>query len=113
MAIFTTGLRSQETSRRTVTLATMSNVKTALDVFETDMGRYPTTDEGLNALFSYYSQNPYWKGPYISNPPVDAWGHPFIYKCPGFDDPTSYDLISSGPDGIEGTPDDLNKFTEY
>ena len=41
--------------------------------------------------------------------PVDGWGNTLGYKSPGIDDPTSYDLYSFGPDGRDGTEDDIKK----
>lgn len=102
-----------EGSHRTSPIADISNLKTALDIFQTDIGRYPTAAEGLDALLSNTIADPKWGGPYITKPPLDKWDRPHIYRCPGIDDPTSYDLISAGPDGIFGTKDDITKNTEY
>jgi general secretion pathway protein G len=93
--------------------AVFANLKTALDVFETDVGRYPTTAEGFDALLKNSTNDPNWRGPYLNERPIDKWGHPFLYRCPGIDDPTSFDITSAGPDGIFGTKDDINKNTEY
>ncbi len=75
-----------------------------LQRFRYDIGRYPTTAEGLNALL----HNPglaSWRGPYIvgrEKPgiPSDPWGRPFIYACPG--EHEAYDLLSYGRDGVPG-----------
>jgi type II secretion system protein G len=101
-----------EGARRGGTIAEIYNLKTALGVFETDVGRYPTQAEGLQALLTCPAGlGAMWKGPYVDMPPMDKWGHPLIYRCPGLDDPTSYDLTSAGPNGIEGDDDDINKYT--
>ncbi|MGC8493397.1 MAG: type II secretion system major pseudopilin GspG, partial [Syntrophobacteraceae bacterium] len=72
----------------------------ALDAFRLDVGRYPTTDEGLEALY----KNPGitgWNGPYLQKDvPLDPWGKPYIYRCPG--EHGDYDLESLGADGQEG-----------
>jgi type II secretion system protein G len=84
--------------------------RTAIETFEVDIGRYPSTAEGLGALRqapAALAAN--WSGPYLDKLPLDPWGHPYIYRCPGTDDPTSYDLLSAGPDGKEGTSDDITK----
>ena len=74
---------------------------TALDSFRLDVGRYPTTEEGLKALREKVSGADGWKGPYTAKEiPSDAWGKPFVYKCPG--DHGDYDLFSYGADGSEG-----------
>jgi general secretion pathway protein G len=102
-----------EAARRAGTISDISNLKTALDVFETDIGRYPTTDEGLAALLSNVINDAKWAGPYITKPPTDKWGNQYNYVCPGTDDPTSFDLSSNGPNGIPGDDDDIMKNTEY
>jgi general secretion pathway protein G len=74
---------------------------TALDTFRLDVGRYPTTDEGLKALREKPSGVEGWQGPYLPKEiPVDPWRKPYIYKCPG--EHGDYDLLSYGLDGAEG-----------
>jgi general secretion pathway protein G len=74
---------------------------TALDAMRLDVGRYPSTEEGLNALREKPSGMDQWKGPYLPKEiPVDPWGKPYIYKCPG--EHGEYDLLSYGLDGTEG-----------
>jgi len=79
----------------------------ALDAFRLDVGRYPTTAEGLNALIT----NPGidgWNGPYLKKSvvPNDAWKKPFQYQSPGSHG--EYDLFSYGADGTPGG-DGFNK----
>ena len=74
---------------------------TALDDFRLDTGRYPTTDEGLNALRENPGELEGWDGPYLPKPvPKDPWGHPYQYRSPG--EHGRYDLFSYGGDGVEG-----------
>ena len=95
------------------TISDISNIKVALGIFETDMGRFPTGEEGLQALVQNTSNDSSWHGPYLDKWPItDKWGSEYIYVCPGVDDPTSYDLSSPGPDKIPGTEDDILKNTE-
>jgi general secretion pathway protein G len=72
----------------------------ALDQFRLDTGRYPSTQEGLNALVT----NPNienWDGPYLKKAlPNDPWGKSYIYQCPGTHG--EYDLLSYGRDGAQG-----------
>lgn len=72
----------------------------ALDQLRLDIGRYPTTQEGLNALIT----NPgidNWEGPYLKKQlPNDPWGKPYIYQSPGTHG--EYDLVSYGRDGVQG-----------
>jgi general secretion pathway protein G len=74
---------------------------TALDAYRLDVGKYPTTEEGLKALREKPSGADQWKGPYLPKEiPMDPWGRAYVYKSPGnFGD---YDLISLGLDGTEG-----------
>ena len=74
---------------------------TALDTFRLDVGKYPTTEEGLKALREKPSGVEGWNGPYLPKEiPLDPWKRPYIYKSPG--DHGDYDLISYGLDGVEG-----------
>lgn len=81
------------------------NLSLALDLFEQDTGRYPTTEEGLIALV----QDPGvsgWQGSYLkSGLKPDPWGNQYIYQI----DNTSrqYTLTSAGPDQQQGTDDDI------
>jgi general secretion pathway protein G len=73
----------------------------AVDQFRLDVGRYPTTEEGLPALITRPSNNPKWDGPYLTkNVPVDPWGNAYLYKSPG--EHGDYDLVSLGKDGRSG-----------
>jgi general secretion pathway protein G len=74
---------------------------TALDTFRLDVGKYPTTEEGLKALREKPSGVEGWNGPYLPKEiPLDPWKRPYIYKSPG--EHGDYDLISHGLDGAEG-----------
>jgi general secretion pathway protein G len=91
----------------------------ALDLFEQDTGRYPTTEEGLQVLISAPTQGSIlnWNGPYIKSAsvPLDPWGRPYQYTFPSqlTNIPGLYDLVSAGPDGQSGTADDIsNQNTE-
>jgi general secretion pathway protein G len=84
----------------------VSNIGGALDQFEIDNGRFPTSEEGLNALLENPGGLTTWKRPYISKMPTDPWGQPYIYRCPG-NGGKDYDLLSGGPDKHEGGTDDI------
>lgn len=78
----------------------ISMMGTALDAFRLDMGRYPTSEEGLEALRKSPGQGP-WDGPYLSKEvPPDPWGRPYVYRSPG--EHGDYDLYSMGADGQDG-----------
>ncbi|GAB4534595.1 MAG: type II secretion system major pseudopilin GspG [Thermodesulfovibrionia bacterium] len=75
---------------------------TALDSFRLDVGRYPTTSEGLESLITPPSGVEGWNGPYLKKTeiPLDPWGHPYQYRSPG--EHGDYDLFSYGADNAEG-----------
>lgn len=77
---------------------------TALDNFRLDNGRYPTQQEGLEALLTAPDGLPNWNGPYLrkKNLPMDAWGFPFHYEIPPRRGGLDYDLYSFGADNAEG-----------
>lgn len=73
----------------------------ALDQFRLDVGRYPTTEEGLAALMSAPAGGSGWSGPYLKKtPPPDPWGHAYNYRSPGTHG--EIDLYSYGKDGRAG-----------
>jgi general secretion pathway protein G len=88
-----------------------AHLSAAVDLFELDNGRYPTTEEGLEALRTVPSGVPHWKGPYLKRPvPLDPWGNPYVYKSPGQHNREDYDLFSYGPDGVEGGEDEITNW---
>ncbi len=84
----------------------IKEIEGALQLFSFDMGRYPTTPEGLDALVHNPGNMDSWKGPYLAKDvPKDPWGRPYAYRCPGLHG--DYDLFSFGADGQEGGEDDI------
>ncbi len=90
------------------TLVSLDMIKQALNTFEVDQDRFPTTAEGLEALVHQPAGTTDWH-PYLEKLPSDAWGHPFVYRCPSTTGKPFYDLYSIGPDGKDGTADDINE----
>ncbi|MGE0824458.1 MAG: type II secretion system major pseudopilin GspG [Candidatus Binatia bacterium] len=85
----------------TAAKAQLVNFSTALDAFRLDNGRYPNTQEGLQALIQAPSGASRWDGPYLKKEvPLDPWGRPYVYRSPGENKP--YDLFSYGADGTSG-----------
>ena len=81
--------------------AQIENFATALDGFLVDIGRYPTTQEGLNALRVKPEGTDKWKGPYLKKEiPLDPWGQAYVYRAPGRSG--GYEIVSYGADGREG-----------
>jgi general secretion pathway protein G len=75
-----------------------------LDIYKLDVGNYPTSDQGLQALISRPSGVERWSGPYLKGDkvPTDPWGHPFVYRFPSQRQGYDYDLYSVGPTGQAG-----------
>lgn len=73
-----------------------------LDLYHLEVGRYPTTEEGIGALVEKPATASNWNGPYLKKKevPNDPWGHAYRYESPGKNGP--YDLYSYGSDNMEG-----------
>jgi general secretion pathway protein G len=82
-------------------------IKTALDRYEVENGQYP---KSLQDLITRPSDSKNWSGPYLDAIPVDPWQHPYVYVFPGRNNSTGYDLYSWGPDGQDGTADDIGNW---
>jgi len=81
--------------------AQIDALEKALDTYRLDVGRYPTTEQGLNALMVQPPGIARWSGPYLKKAvPPDPWGRPYQYKAPG--DHGEFDLYSNGRDGAPG-----------
>lgn len=96
-------LRAEVTSAKNV----VTGIKLAMEVFEVDNGRFPTTAEGLSALVKAPAGLTNWHGPYVEEKQIkaDPWNHPYVYKCPGTRNPGGFDISSLGPDGVESSDD--------
>jgi general secretion pathway protein G len=101
-----------EQARKTAAQAEISGVELALDTFEVDHGFYPSTQQGLKALVEEPDDVKNWH-PYLKKAVErDPWGNAYLYVCPGKHNEDTYDLSSSGPDGREGTDDDITNWDE-
>lgn len=90
----------------------LENIKTAISRFELDTGRFPTTQQGLDALYEEPSGVDGWDGPYLEQRVVDdEWGKPWQYRAPGTHN-NDFDLYSYGPDGSQGGDDDIVNWSE-
>lgn len=80
----------------------LQSFSSALDLFNLDAGRYPSSAEGLAALVRRTPGVGAWNGPYLrgGDIPNDPWNHPYIYRAPG--QRGAYDIVSYGSDGREG-----------
>ncbi|MGE5466797.1 MAG: type II secretion system major pseudopilin GspG [Ignavibacteria bacterium] len=81
--------------------AQIDALEKSLDAYRLDVGRYPTTEQGLAALVKAPPGIANWAGPYLKKGvPPDPWGHPYQYKSPG--DHGDYDVWTYGKDGAPG-----------
>lgn len=93
--------RNVDKAKQTAAREQIAQFESTLDLFRLDVGRYPTTEEGLQALQVKPSNVEGWDGPYLKQDvPVDPWGHPYVYRCPG--QHSDFDLMAMGLDGQEG-----------
>ncbi len=85
-----------------VAKAKISLIGGQLELYKLDVGRYPTTQEGLGALLAAPSGVANWNGPYLKDPKEikDPWTRDFIYRSPA--EKGGYDIVSLGADGKEG-----------
>lgn len=80
----------------------IESISAALQLYRIDMGRYPTTSEGLRALIERSANAPGWNGPYLvkRGVPRDPWGNEYQYRSPGQNG--DFDIISLGADKQPG-----------
>lgn len=91
------------------------SVKIPLVSYRRDVGDYPSTAEGMQALVTAPSSRAdRWQGPYLEAPggrlPTDPWGEPYLYRYPGTKNSGSYDIYSKGPDHQPDTADDIGNW---
>lgn len=114
MATLAVGISGQIDKARIATTRTkIIRLEQALEFYQMDNARFPTGDQGLDALVNKTSAPPvpaaFTPGGYIKTEGlVDPWGQPFLYRIPGSNNPHSFDLWSLGPDGVEGSDDIAN-----
>ena len=89
-------------SEVTVAKAQIEAFEKSLDTYRLDVGRYPTTEEGLAALLvAPPAAGTRWNGPYLKKAvPLDPWGHAYQYRAPG--SKGEYDIVSMGKDSQPG-----------
>ena len=102
--------RQGPAARVKATRVQLAAFRNALDVFEVDNGHFPNGSRGLNDLVKQPNDTPNWHGPYLDKIPKDPWENDYIYECPGKHNPSSFDLMSMGPDGQAGTADDITNW---
>ncbi|MBP5407386.1 type II secretion system major pseudopilin GspG [bacterium] len=85
-----------------IDIGTISN---ALDLYKTEFGRYPDSDDGLSRLV----EEKILKEKKV---PLDPWGNEYVYIYPGSNNEDAFDLYSFGPDGKEGGNDDITNWED-
>jgi general secretion pathway protein G len=92
--------------------AQIDALEKALDQYRLDVGHYPSSEQGLDALFTRPENEPKWQGPYLKKkPPADPWGNKYLFKSPG--DHGEYDLLSYGRDGKPGGTEEDADITNW
>jgi general secretion pathway protein G len=114
MTVLAVGVGAQiEKARFRAAKVQIGRIEQALDFYQLDNARYPTADQGLNALAEMPSSPPvpknYTPGGYLKRELLlDPWDEPLQYRIPGTHNPHAFDLWSTGPDGQEGGDDVAN-----
>ncbi|MGH7829046.1 MAG: type II secretion system major pseudopilin GspG [Candidatus Binatia bacterium] len=107
-----TVFRQEEKAKSKAARAQIELIGTALDTFRLDVGRYPTSQEGLDALRRQPGGVERWDGPYLKKEvPKDPWGNAYVYKSPGEHGP--YDVLSYGADGVPGGDGDKSDVASW
>ena len=100
------------TNRQAAARVQIELLGAALDQFKLDVGRYPNTQESLQALQQSPGNAPGWEGPYLKKDvPRDPWGNPYQYRSPG--EHGEYDLSSFGSDGVPGGDGEASDVTSW
>jgi general secretion pathway protein G len=95
-------------ARMVTARAQIDRLESTLELYSMDNGRFPSSEQGLDALIEKPSGSPepvnYQPGGYLKGGvlPVDPWGNDFQYESPGTNNPESFDLWSFGKDGDDG-----------
>jgi general secretion pathway protein G len=88
-------------AKQTTAKTQITELESSLDLFRLDVGRYPTAEEGLQALRVKPANVQNWDGPYLRKElPLDPWSSPYVYRFPG--QHGEFDVLSYGSDGQEG-----------
>lgn len=104
-------------AKATAARSQLEMLAAALDAYRLDNARYPTGEQGLEALRREPLSDPRppsWRGPYLrKDVPDDPWGRPYIYRLPATEGPGDYDLLTLGRDGAPGGADEDKDLLEW
>ncbi len=92
--------------RFSVAKQSIERLGSVLDLYKLDVGSYPTTEQGLQALVERPTGVSVWNGPYVKGDKVslDPWNHAYFYREPSERRNHDYDLCSGGPNAVSGSP---------
>ena len=99
-------LNRLEKARSDVAFTQMKQISEALELYKLSLRQYPSTAEGLQALATPRGN----ERPFLQNIPKDPWGNDYVYIYPGSHNPGGFDILSKGPDGVEGGSDDVSNW---
>jgi general secretion pathway protein G len=101
-------LRQLGHAKDSIAAQSIQRIGAVLDLYKLDVGSYPSTDDGLQALIAQPADVQAWSGPYLksSAQPLDPWGHPYLYQAPSSRPGLDYDLCSLGSADKPGAPGD-------
>jgi len=100
-----------EEAKKLIAVGDIASITQALNLYRLDNDRYPTTDEGLNALMVKPASARNWKEQYLEKQPFDPWKRKYEYKCPGVHNTGGFDIWSRGPDD-QNQADDVNNWEQ-
>ena len=112
----------REGAKKDITMGTIKSVENALDTYNLNIGHYPSEEEGgMGALmtkptFENEAMGEKWRGPYLKQEALDAWGNKLNYQLQQAGTAEAqqypYRLWSNGPDGMDGTEDDIKNYSD-
>ena len=101
-------LPMSDEAKRNIAKGDIANITLALKMYRLHNDRYPSANEGLNALMQRPSSARNWNGPYLEKRPLDPWRREYRYKYPGAQNTIGFDLWSLGPDEQSSSADVTN-----
>jgi general secretion pathway protein G len=103
-------LRQLGGARVSVARQSIERLGALLDIYRLDVGGYPSTEQGIQALATRPGDAGDWNGPYVKGGqvPLDPWNHPYVYRNPSTRAGHDYDLCSLGPDAQANAPADVD-----
>lgn len=113
LAITKLGGTWDNAKKDTAALFVSTSIKVPLFQYRAHMGDYPSTQDGIQSLITPPANKAdRWRGPYLepAKIPLDPWGEPYHYACPGTHNKDGYDVWSGGPDHQSGTEDDIGNW---